>query len=245
MDDTGQLSNIGDFFARIVEKHDSVNIAIIAVLFIVMGLALWNSRVYYILKYPVTLVHEAGHGFVGMVAGHKIEGIRLHSDTSGLTTARGRRGFGSIMMSFWGYPAPSALGLLILFLVSQGYATASLWVLLLMLILVLVQIRNWFGVWSVLSSGIVVIVATQFLDPFFQGLIATAIAALLLLGAVRGVYNLQQVRKQTKAQGIKPTSDADNLSAETIIPPIIWIGLWYAATVGAVVLAWLFLLKII
>lgn len=245
MKDTAQLSNIGDFFARIVEKHDSVNIAIIAVIFILIGLALWNSRVYYVLKYPVTLVHEAGHGFVGMLAGHSIAGIRLHSDTSGLTSTYGRRGIGSILMSFAGYPAPSALGLLILFLISQGYAAAALWVLLAMLILVLMQIRNWFGVWSVLSSGVVVVVATQFLDPFFQGLIATAIAALLLLGAIRGVFNLQQVRKQSKAQGIKPTSDADNLSAETIIPPIIWIGLWYLATTGALVLAWLFLLKVI
>lgn len=39
-----------------------------------------------------TVVHEAGHAVVAMLVGRRLQGIRLHSDTSGLTVSRVGRG---------------------------------------------------------------------------------------------------------------------------------------------------------
>ena len=55
-----------------------------------------------------------------------------------------------------GYLGPTLLGLVAVWLLGVGHAVALLWVLLVLLALLLVQIRNWFGLWSVLVSGVVV-----------------------------------------------------------------------------------------
>ena len=225
--------HLGAFFARIVEHHDAVSAPLTGVIFLTVAALLYNQRVWLRLKYPVTLVHEAGHGFVAMLFGRKLHGIRLHSDTSGLTvTAGSKRGLGIVFTSLGGYPAPSMLGGALLLLVAQGYATLALWLLVLMLALVLLQIRNFFGLWSVLTSGIVVVAGAQFLAPFFQSLLATAFAALLLVGAVRAVRNLQQVRKQELAATGRCASDADSLGERTGLPATLWVGVFYLATGG-------------
>ncbi len=39
----------------------------------------------------ITIAHEGGHGLVALVSGRRLEAIRLHSDTSGLTVSRAAR----------------------------------------------------------------------------------------------------------------------------------------------------------
>src|SRR5690625_7407614 len=69
----------------------------------------------------VTVLHEGGHGIIALLTGRQLSGIRLHSDTSGLTTSRGKpRGLGMILTLFAGYPAASAAGLGAAFLLSRG-----------------------------------------------------------------------------------------------------------------------------
>ncbi|MDO9354321.1 MAG: M50 family metallopeptidase, partial [Solirubrobacteraceae bacterium] len=36
----------------------------------------------------ITVVHEAGHAVVAVLAGRRLQGIRLNSDTSGVTVSR-------------------------------------------------------------------------------------------------------------------------------------------------------------
>ena len=38
----------------------------------------------------VTITHEGAHGVAAFVTGRRLQGIRLHSDTSGLTISSGR-----------------------------------------------------------------------------------------------------------------------------------------------------------
>jgi hypothetical protein len=38
----------------------------------------------------VTIAHEGGHALVALLVGRRLAGIRLHSDTSGVTLSRGR-----------------------------------------------------------------------------------------------------------------------------------------------------------
>ena len=110
------------------------------------------------LRHLVTIVHEAGHATVAVLAGRKLSGIRVHSDTSGLTTSRGApRGPGMVLTLAAGYPAPAVLGVGVAALVSRGYAVGALWLLLVLLALVLVQIRNLYGLWAVLATAAVLV----------------------------------------------------------------------------------------
>ncbi|MDQ1512885.1 MAG: hypothetical protein QOC59_727, partial [Microbacteriaceae bacterium] len=153
------------------------------------------------LRHGVTLMHEAGHGFAATVTRRRLAGIRLHSDTSGLTVSVGRtRGPGMVLTLAAGYPAPPAAGLLGVAAVAGGHASAALWGALLLLAAVLVQIRNWFGLWSVLVSAAVVGAATWLLDPGWQMRIALGLAGVLLAGGLRAALELPGARRRERAR---------------------------------------------
>ena len=52
-----------------------------------------------------------------------------------------------------GYVGPALVGLGAACLLARGYAVGVLWALLVLLALLLLQIRNFFGLWSVLVAG--------------------------------------------------------------------------------------------
>lgn len=55
----------------------------------------------------ITIAHEGGHGLIALLTGRSLSGIRLHSDTSGLTVSRGKpTGLGMILTAAAGYTAP-------------------------------------------------------------------------------------------------------------------------------------------
>jgi hypothetical protein len=189
-------------------------------------------------RHAITIAHEAGHALVATLTGRRLSGIRLHSDTSGVTVSRGRpRGPAMIATLLAGYTAPAVLGLMSAWLLGAGYATAVLWALLLALVLVLVQVRNWFGLWSVLVTGALVFAATWLLDERWRGLVATAVVAFLLLGAVRTVIELQRVRRGGHARN----SDADQLARLSHVPGPVWVGVFFLVATVCVVLGGAFL----
>jgi alkanesulfonate monooxygenase SsuD/methylene tetrahydromethanopterin reductase-like flavin-dependent oxidoreductase (luciferase family) len=57
-------------------------------------------------------------------------------------------------------------------LLASGHAVGLLWALLALLALLLVQIRNWYGLWSVLVTGGVVAGVTAWLPPHGQAAFA-------------------------------------------------------------------------
>jgi hypothetical protein len=190
------------------------------------------------LRHAITIVHEAGHGLAATLTRRRLAGIRLHSDTSGLTVSVGRpRGPGMVLTLLAGYPAPSAAGVLIAWAVAEGHAALALWGALVLLLLVLVQIRNWFGLWSVLVAGVLVGAATWFADPAWRMRAALAIAALLVLGGLRAAVELPASRSRGGA------SDADQLARVTHVPVGVWLlgfvlaGLAGVAGAGALLVA--------
>jgi hypothetical protein len=190
------------------------------------------------LRHAITIVHEAGHGLAATLTRRRLAGIRLHSDSSGLTVSVGRpRGPGMAITLLAGYPAPSAAGVLVAWAVASGHAAAALWGALVLLLLVLVQIRNWFGLWSVLVAGAIVGAVTWFADPAWQMRAALAVAALLVLGGLRAAVELPAARRRDGA------SDADQLARITRVPTGFWLlvfvlaGLAGAAGAGALLVA--------
>lgn len=189
------------------------------------------------LKHGVTIVHEAGHGFAATITRRRLRGIRLHSDTSGLTVSVGRpRGPGMVLTLLAGYPAPSVAGLLVAWAVAAEHASAALWGCLLLLAGVLVQIRNWFGLWSVLVAAAVVAPVTWFADPAWRTRAALAVAALLLVGGLRAALELPRAHRRSAG------SDADQLARITVLPAALWLAAFILAALVAAAASVLLLL---
>jgi Peptidase M50B-like len=187
----------------------------------------------------VTIAHEGGHALVAVLAGRGLTGIRLHADTSGVTTSRGSAGGLGLVLTFLaGYPAPAVLGMVGALLVATDRATASLWLVVVLLVATLVQVRNVYGVVSVLVTGAVVGAVAWWGDATLQGAFAAAMAWFLLFGALRSVRELQRGRRRGIPR-FGDESDADALERLTGVPGGMWAALfWFAAVVAVITGAW-------
>lgn len=185
-------------------------------------------------RHVATLVHEAGHAVVAVATGRRLNGIRLHGDTSGLTISTGRRtGPGMIATAAAGYPAPSAVGLATVALVEHGRQTWALAVALVVLVAMVLFIRNWFGLLVVLIAGAVVALVTYRVDGSGQDLALLIFAWFLLFAGPRTSLDLWGHRKRTAAR----TSDADLLARLTHLPAPIWNTVFVAVSVVAIAAA--------
>jgi hypothetical protein len=195
---------------------------------LVLSPVLWQRA-----RHVVTIAHEGAHGVVALAAGRRLAGIRLHSDTSGLTVSAGRpTGLGMVLTCAAGYTGPALFGLGSAALLAAGHAIGLLWALLALLALLLVQIRNWYGLRSVLVTGAVVFAATWWLPPEGQAVFAAVATWFLLLAAPKTVWELQAKRRRRGA----PDSDADQLARLTPFPALLWVGVFLLVDVGALLL---------
>ena len=205
----------------------------VAALVLVGAPAVWRRT-----RHVVTIAHEGAHGLAAVDAGRRLSGIRLHSDTSGLTVSAGRpTGPGMVVTLLAGYTGPALFGLGSAALLAGGYAVGLLWALVGLLALLLVQIRNWYGLWSVLVTGGLIFAATWWLPTDGQVLVASTASWFLLLAAPRAVIELQTVRRRRGS----PDSDADQLARLTRVPAVAWVAVFLLVDVGALLLggAWL------
>lgn len=202
---------------------------------IALAVVLWRPA-WSVARHAITIVHEAGHGFVAVLCGRRLSGIRLHSDTSGLTVSVGRpRGPGMVATAVAGYCAPGIVGLGAAALLARGYAIGVLWALAVVLALVLVQIRNWFGLWSVLVCGAGLVAVSWWGSHALATAVAYAVSWFLLLGSPRPVLELQAERRRGGAR----RSDADMLARLTPLPGLVWVGVFALVTMGCAALgAW-------
>jgi hypothetical protein len=194
----------------------------LAALAVVVPPALWR-----VARNAVTIAHEGGHGLVALLTGRTLTGIRLHSDTSGLTVSRGKPyGLGMILTAAAGYTAPPLLGLGGAALLATGRITLLLWVATALLLAMLVMIRNAYGVLTVVLTGGTFLLVSWLADPQVQAAFAYAVVWFLLLGGVRPAFELQ-VRRAREGAG---DSDADQLSRLTHAPAGLWLFLFHAVS---------------
>ncbi|MFJ7121893.1 M50 family metallopeptidase [Streptomyces albogriseolus] len=196
---------------------------LVAALAVVVPQAPWR-----IARNAVTIAHEGGHGLVALLTGRTLTGIRLHSDTSGLTVSRGKpTGIGMILTAAAGYTAPPLLGLGGAALLGAGRITLLLWLATALLLAVLVMIRNAYGAVSVLVTGSTFVLVSWLAGPQVQAAFAYAVVWFLLLGGVRPAFELQAKR----SRGGAGDSDADQLSRLTHVPAGLWLFLFHAVSV--------------
>ncbi len=188
----------------------------------------------------ITIAHEGGHALAAVLSGRRLSGIRLHSDTSGLTLSRGRpTGPGMVFTGLAGYLTPPVMGLGAAALLAAGRVTALLWISLALLPLMLIMIRNVYGIASVLATMAILVAVSGYTDPAVQGAFGYLFAWFLLLGGVRPVVELQGSRRRRQA----PNSDADQVSRLTRVPALIWVGLFAAVAVFSLVVGGRWLLE--
>ena len=223
------MSLLAQVWRRVTETQPAPSSTVVLTTAVIAALVVALPRLWPLARHVITLVHEGSHATVAVLTGRRLAGIRLHSDTSGLTVSVGRpRGPGMVATAAAGYVGPGVLGLGAAWLTSHGHAVAVLWLLLLLLALVLVQIRNWFGLWSVLVTGGMLIVVTWWAAPSWQSASAYAITWFLLLGSPRPVLELLAQRSAA--------SDAALLARLTHVPAPMWGLAFGAATTATAVL---------
>lgn len=183
-----------------------------------------------IARNAVTIAHEGGHALMALLTGRRLRGIRLHSDTSGLTLSAGRpTGPGMILTLLAGYVAPSLIGLGGAWLLAGNRITLLLWVAVALLLAMLVMIRNVFGVLSLLVTGGVVLAVSWYASPQVQAAFAWTSVWFLLFAGVRPVFELQRLR----SRGRMPESDADQLARLTPFPPLFWVTVFLLVSLAA------------
>ncbi|MCM4084011.1 M50 family metallopeptidase [Paractinoplanes hotanensis] len=195
-------------------------------------LAVAFRPVWRIARNAVTIAHEGGHALFALLTGRRLRGIRLEFDTSGLTLSSGRpTGPGMMLTLLGGYIAPSLVGLLGAWLLGGNRITLLLWLAVVLLLLMLINIRNLFGVLSLVVTGAIVFAVSWYATPEVQAAFAYAGVWFLLFGGVRPVFELQSLRRR----GRMPESDADQLAHVTHVPAIFWVGVFLAVNLAALV----------
>jgi hypothetical protein len=179
-----------------------------------------------------TIAHEGGHAFIAVVTGRRLYGIRLHSDTSGLTLSRGSpTGPGMVATAAAGYLTPPLLGLAGAWLLAAGHLTATLWAALALLALMLTAIRNAYGAVAVLATGLVILAVSLLAPENIQAAFGYLAIWFMLVAGLRPVVELQRQRRRGRA----PASDADQLARLTGVPPTLWVVVFGIVAVGALI----------
>lgn len=187
---------------------------------------------WHVTRNAVTIAHEGGHGLVALLTGRSLQGIRLHSDTSGLTVSKGKpHGLGMVLTAAAGYTAPPLLGLAGAALLAAGHITALLWGATALLLLMLVMIRNAYGALTVVVTGALFLLVSWLTKAQVQAAFAYLVVWFLLAGGARPVAELQSSRRRDRSG----SSDADQLARLTHTPAALWLLFFYAVALCSLV----------
>ena len=174
-------------------------------------------------QYAGVIAHEGAHAVAGWSTGRKVSGVRLNSNATGATSTAGPdSGAGRAVTAFAGYAGPSLFGLGTAALIALGDIELVLWLALIFLAVLLVFIRNFFGVLSVVLSGALLFLALHYGSAEVHAVAAYGISWFLLFFGVRAVFTHRS-----------NAADAKTLSGLTHVPAFAWVTLWFVIAVAA------------
>ncbi|MDO5493423.1 MAG: M50 family metallopeptidase [Nesterenkonia sp.] len=188
---------IGEVFDAVARRWTSDAVADPQVVLILAAAAMAASFVPVLARLfsqTGTIVHEMGHVLAAWLTGRRVSGIRVHSDTSGVTLSRGRpRGPGMLLTALAGYPAPALLAWGLAASVGTGHAGAGLTLYQALLVIALMLSRNVVGVLScavsLVATGLIWWYATDEVVVYTVAVLAVVYA----VAAVRAVLGLAGV----------------------------------------------------
>ena len=195
-----------------------------------------DSRSWRLTGKVITIAHEGGHALASVLSGRRLDGIRLHSDSSGVTYSRGRRtGPGLVLTAAAGYVMPSLLGAGAAWLLAERHLTAMLWLGLVLLAATFLAIRNLFGALAVLVTAGGVFAVSYYAAPAVQAGFGYLAAWFLLFGGLRPVIELARGSSGQRQRWTRG-SDADQLARLTGAPAGLWITLFMLVALAALVI---------
>ncbi|MFE9047125.1 MULTISPECIES: M50 family metallopeptidase [Streptomyces] len=225
-------TELGDLWDRVTGTQSAPEQWLVVVTATLALIAVVPNPIWRLARNTITIAHEGGHGLVALLTGRQLSGIRLHSDTSGLTVSRGKpTGIGMILTAAAGYTAPSLLGLGGAWLLTNGRITLLLWVATALLAVMLVMIRNVYGALTVILTGTTFLLVSWLASSDVQSAFAYVVVWFLLLGGVRPPFELQSKRRHDGA----PDSDADQLARLTHAPAVLWLFLFHAVSLCSLI----------
>ena len=215
---------------------------VVALAAVIAGALVLPRAIWPYTRMLVTITHEGAHGVAALVTGRRLQGIRLHSDTSGLTVSSGRpSGLGMVIMLLAGYLGPAVVGLGAVGLLIAGHSLGLLWLFVILLALLLVQIRNFYGFVLIVGCAVGLILVSWYLPATMQSGLAYVLTWTLLLAAPKPVIELIRQRRGGRA----PHSDADQLATLTRIPASVWACGFLVANCAGLVLGSVLLLPVL
>ncbi len=234
------LSTLADLWHRVVSAQPVPPDAVVLVTAALALAVVLPNRAWALARNLITIAHEGGHAVIALVSGRRLQGIRLHSDTSGLTVSSGREtGPGMVFTLMAGYLAPSLIGLAGAGLLAIGHITLLLWVALVLLIAMLVMIRNWYGVLAVVTTVLLIFVISWFASSPVQAVFAYVSVWFLLVGGVRPVAELQRQRRRHWVVA----SDADQLAQLTRLPGLLGVAFFLLVNLAVLAVGGMLLLR--
>ncbi|MDF0375822.1 MULTISPECIES: M50 family metallopeptidase [Streptomyces] len=225
-------TDLGDLWDRVFGTQSAPEQWLVVVTATAALVAVVPNLIWRLSRNAITIAHEGGHGLVALLTGRQLSGIRLHSDTSGLTVSRGKpTGVGMILTAAAGYTAPPLLGLGGAWLLTNGRITLFLWLATALLAVMLVMIRNLYGALTVILTGTTFLLVSWLTSADIQSAFAYTAVWFLLLGGVRPAFELQSKRRY----GGAPDSDADQLARLTHAPAALWLFLFHAVSLSSLI----------
>ena len=205
-----------------------IGVTALAALLLVLNAGSWRLA-----GKVITIAHEGGHALVSLLSGRRLDGIRLHADSSGVTYSRGKRhGPGLVLTAAAGYVTPPLLGAGAAALLAARHQTALLWLALVLLAATFLAVRNAFGALAVLATAAGVFAVSYFASAAVQAGFAYLAAWFLLLGGMRPALEL--TRRRGSRAGL---SDADQLARLTGVSRTVWVALFLLICTAALALA--------
>jgi len=210
----------GEVWRRATSVQPAPSPGLIALTVLAACVLVLLPSIWPITRVMITITHEGGHAFAALLTGRKLQAIRLHTDTSGLTISSGRpRGPGMVIMLLSGYLAPALVGLGAVGLLLAGHSLGLLWLLVIVLGLMLIKIRNFYGIVVIIGCAAGLLAISWYASAPTQSGLAYLITWILLLASPKPVLELIGQRRRHRT----PQSDADQLSRLSKVPAGLWL----------------------
>lgn len=178
-----------------------------------------------ITEWFIVIIHELGHGFMALLFGGGISGIRLNPDGSGSAGTTHRQTslykIGRTATLFAGYAFPIYFGAALLIATFLGHAEMGIIILISLGILTLFFLRNFFGFIIIFIYLAFLIILNFFIPAIDTEYIVTFMGFLFI---IRGIYDLIQIAPIVFNKQIQSESDFHILAQESsfIHSPAIW-----------------------
>jgi len=87
---SGMTAHLTAWWDRLTAVQPSPPLWLVAASAAVALVIVANSGTWHLTRNVITIAHEGGHALVSLLTGRRLDGIRLHADTSGVTYSRGK-----------------------------------------------------------------------------------------------------------------------------------------------------------